>query len=48
MAALAAAPDLAAGTTAAYQALIEQETKTAANTKTAYRKLRKKARGRRL
>ena len=45
---LAAAPDMAAGTTAVYQALIEQETQTAANTETAYRKLRKKARDRRL
>jgi CHAD domain-containing protein len=45
---LAAAPDLAAGTAAVYTALTELEAKTAAKTEAAYRKLRKKARGRRL
>ncbi|MFC0455999.1 CHAD domain-containing protein [Arthrobacter liuii] len=45
---LAAAPDMAAGTAAVYQALIEQETETAANAEAAYRNLRKKARGRRI
>ncbi|MFF1383558.1 CHAD domain-containing protein [Arthrobacter sp. NPDC058288] len=45
---LAAVPDMAAGTTAVYKALIEQEAETAAKTEVAYRKVRKKARGRRL
>lgn len=45
---LAAAPDLAAGTAAVYMALTGQEAETAAKTEAAYRKLRKKARGRRL
>ena len=45
---LAAAPDLAAGTAAVYTALIDQEATTAAKTEAAYRKLRKKTRGRRL
>lgn len=45
---LAAAPDMAAGTAAVYTALTEQEGETAAKTEAAYRKLRKKTRGRRL
>ncbi|MCO4276030.1 CYTH and CHAD domain-containing protein [Pseudarthrobacter sp. HLT3-5] len=45
---LASAPDMAAGTAAVYKALTEQEAETAAKTETAYRKLRKKTRGRRL
>ena len=45
---LASAPDMAAGTAAVYTALTEREAKTAAKTEAAYRKLRKKTRGRRL
>lgn len=45
---LAAAPDIASGTAGVYQTLIEQETQTATDAETAYRKLRKKARGRRV
>ncbi|MBP1136445.1 CHAD domain-containing protein [Arthrobacter sp. PvP023] len=45
---LAAAPDIAPGTVAVYTALTKQEAETAAKTEAAYRKLRKKARGRRL
>jgi CHAD domain-containing protein len=41
-------PDMAAGTAAVYTALTEQEAETAAKTEAAYRKLRKKAHGRRL
>jgi CHAD domain-containing protein len=45
---LASAPDLAPGAAAVYTALTEQEAKTGTKTETAYRKLRKKTRGRRL
>ena len=45
---LAATPDVTAGTAAVYTALTEQEAETAAKTEAAYRKLRKKTRGRRL
>jgi CHAD domain-containing protein len=45
---LATAPDMAAGTAAVYTALTRQEVETAAKTEAAYRKLRKKTRGRRL
>ena len=45
---LATAPDVPAGTAAFYTALTRQEAETAAETEAAYRKLRKKTRGRRL
>ncbi|MDP9984672.1 CHAD domain-containing protein [Pseudarthrobacter oxydans] len=45
---LATAPDVPPGTAAVYTALTRQEAETAAKTEAAYRKLRKKTRGRRL